>query len=76
MRNKGYEFNKYFTKKYIPWILSINFIFNCCIIFMFIYNYINNILGSILLMVSVSFNVYIHVTTYMYLEEKYQLNEK
>lgn len=74
MRNREYEFNRHFLKKYAHWIFGINAIFIWSIVVAFIYEHICNFVGFILGLVSIVIEYYAHSVAYSYLQEKYQLN--
>lgn len=76
MRNKEYEFNRHFLKKYAPLIFAINAIFIWGIIVVFIYDHICNFVGVIFGIISIGVECYAHSVTCDYLEEKYQLDEE
>lgn len=73
---KEYNFNKNFVKKYLPAILLINCLFVWVMIIMGVIQIFgNSLFGMLISLLPLVLNCYVHVITYIYLNEKYNINQ-
>ena len=71
-----YNFNRNFVKKYLPAILLINCLFIWVMIIIGIFQIFGDTLSGILIsLLPLGLNCYVHVTTYIYLNEKYNIDQ-
>lgn len=71
-----YNFNRNFVKKYLPAILLINCLFIWVMIIMGVIQIFgNSLFGMLISLLPLVLNCYVHVTTYIYLNEKYNIDQ-
>lgn len=71
-----YNFNRNFVKKYLPAILLINCLFVWVMIIMGVIQIFgNSLFGMLISLLPLVLNCYVHVITYIYLNEKYNINQ-
>lgn len=71
-----YNFNRNFVKKYLPAILLINCLFVWVMIIMGVIQIFgNSLFGMLISLLPLVLNGYVHVITYIYLNEKYNINQ-
>ena len=74
--NSNYEFNKNFVKKYVPIIFIVNCLFVWVLIIIgTIQLFGNGILALLICAIPLILNVYIHISTYLYLCDKYNIDQ-
>lgn len=71
-----YNFNRNFVKKYIPAILLVDCLFIWVMIIIGVIQIFGNtILGLLVGAIPLGLNCYVHVITYIYLNEKYNIDQ-
>lgn len=74
--NDEYKFNRNFVKKYVPIIFVVNCLFIWLMIIIgTIQLFGNGILALIISAIPLILNVYLHITTYIYLCDKYNIDQ-
>ena len=74
--NSKFEFNRSFVKKYVPPIFTINCLFIWAMIIIGIIQIWGNGLLSMLIgAIPLVLNIYVHIVTYMYLCDKYNIDQ-
>lgn len=75
-RNDEYNFNRNFVKKYVPIIFIVNCLFIWVMIIIgTIQLFGNGILALLICAIPLILNVYIHISTYLYLCDKYNIDQ-
>lgn len=74
--NKNYEFNRKFVKRYVPIVFVVNCLFIWLMIIIGTIQLLGNgILALIICAIPLILNVYLHITTYIYLCDKYNIDQ-
>lgn len=74
--NKNYEFNRKFIKRYVPIVFVVNCLFIWLMIIIGTIQLLGNgILALIICAIPLILNVYLHITTYIYLCDKYNIDQ-
>ena len=74
--NSEYEFNRNFVKKYVPIIFVANCLFIWVMIIIGIIQLLGNgLLALVICAIPLILNVYVHISTYIYLCEKYNIDQ-
>lgn len=74
--NKDYEFNRKFIKRYVPIVFVVNCLFIWLMIIIGTIQLLGNgILALIICAIPLILNVYLHITTYIYLCDKYNIDQ-
>ena len=75
-RNDEHNFNRNFVKKYVPIIFIVNCLFIWVMIIIgTIQLFGNGILALLICAIPLILNVYIHISTYLYLCDKYNIDQ-
>lgn len=74
--NIDFEFNRNFVKKYVPPIFVVNCLFILAMIIIGIIQiWGSGLLGMLIGAIPLVLNVYVHISTYIYLCDKYNINQ-
>lgn len=74
--NNNYQFNRNFVKKYLPAVLIIDCLFIWVMIIIGVVQIFGNtLLAMLIALLPLGLNCYVHISTYIYLNEKYNVDQ-